>query len=387
MLTRKKQNIRIETGKNGFEKIQNDWSELTKKINNKRFFHYFEWYESYIEALEKNLEALLFIVMENCSEAEAIIPLKKIKSGCFDILELPDHNHLPLRDIIFPECFQTKNSINNLVESLQSFKKLKWDFMRLSCLLPDSCALKAFNKYSGPKVVRKLSTCCYIPLQSFEKFEANLSKNMCKQLKRARKKARALGEMQNRSFQTVTELAKAFPVFLDIEASGWKGIKGSGSAIKCNDNLIKFYKILLNKFSKFGESRIDILYIDERPISGELQLCINDTSYSLKGGIDEAMRHISPGQLHRELLLKTYSREQKIKYFNLVSGEYIQDHKRWKASSHDTYEVIIFNRTFKALPAFSYLQAKEIIKPFYKSYAKSMLKKTPFCRQDSANFK
>lgn len=373
-----KQNIRIETGKNGFKKIQKDWNEVIKKLSNKRFFHYSEWYESYIEALEKNLESLFFIVIENYTVTEAIIPLKKTKSACFEILELPTHNHLTLRDIIFPECFQTNESIKNLVKYLISYKKIKWDFIRFSCLLPDSCALKAVNKYSGLKVVRKKSTCCYIPIQSFEKIEANLSQNMRKQLKRARKRSKTIGELHHESFQTLSELAKGFPIFCDLEASGWKGIKGTGSAIKCNENLIKFYNSLLNRFSEYGASKIDILYIDDRPISGELQLIINNTTYLLKGGYDEAMGHISPGQLLRELLLKTYAQKQKIKCFNLVSGEYILDHKRWKPSTYDTYEVVIFNRTLKALLAYSYIKAKEFIKPFYRSFIKPMLTKIGF---------
>jgi CelD/BcsL family acetyltransferase involved in cellulose biosynthesis len=184
--------------------------------------------------------------------------------------------------------------------------------------------------------------------------------------------------MQNRSFKTLSELAKAFPVFLDLEASGWKGIKGTGSAIKCNENLIKFYNFLLTRFSEYGESIIDILYIDERPISGQLGFIINDTYYLVKVGYDEAMSHISPGNLHRELLLKTYAPKQQIKYFNLVSGEYTLWHKQWNASSHDTYEVVIFNRTIKALLAFSYIQTKEFIKPFYRSFIKPMLIKIRF---------
>ena len=371
-------NIKIVTGKEEFKKIQIEWSELVKKIKNRRFFHYYEWYESYINALETNLKSIFFVVLSNSTCTEAIIPLKKVKEFCFDILELPNHSHLTLRDIIYPECLQKNESIQKLVAHFISSKKFKWDFIRLSCLLPDSCALSAFRNYSGIKIIRKLGSCCYIPTQSYEKIEANLSRSMRKILKRKLKKAKAIGEIKNRSYKTLSELTKVYPIFLDLEPSGWKGIKGTKSAIKCNQDLIKFYYSLLSGFSVYGECIIDILYIDERPISGQFGFIINDTCYLLKCGYDVTVSQISPGNLHRDLLLKKYAQKPNIKYFNLVSGEYILWHKQWKASSHDTYEVIIFNRTLKALLAFSYIQAKEFIKPYYRFFIKPMLKKIRF---------
>jgi len=134
----------------------------------------------------------------------------------------------------------------------------------------------------------------------------------------------------------------------------------------------------LNRFSAYGECVIDILFIDERPISAQFGFIINDTYYLLKCGYDEAMSHISPGNLHRDLLLQTYAPKKNIKYFNLISGEYILWHKQWNASSLDTYEVIIFNRTLKALLAFSFIKTKEFIKPFYRSFIKPMFKKIRF---------
>jgi len=368
-------NIKIVTGKEEFEKIQKDWSEIVKKIHNRRFFQYYEWYESYINALETNLESIFFVVLSNSVFTEAIIPLKKIRGVYFNILELPDHNHLTLRDIIYPECLQKKESIQKLMAHLMSSQKFKWDFIRLSCLLPDSCALNAFKNYSGTKIIRKLGACCYIPTQSYEKIKANLSKNMRIQLKTILRKAKAIGEIQNRSYNTLSELTKAYPVFLDLEPSGWKGITGTRSAIKCNQDLIKFYNSLINRFSVYGESIIDILYIDERPISGQLGFIIKDTYYLLKCGYDVSMSHISPGNLHRDFLLKKYAQKQNIKYFNLVSGKQILWHSQWKASSLDTYEVIIFNKTLKGILAFAYMKTKEFIKPFYRSFIKPILKK------------
>jgi hypothetical protein len=73
--------VRIATGKAEFKKIQKDWSELVNKINNKRFYHYYEWYESYFNALEPNLESILFVVLSIRNVAEAIIPLKKTRGS------------------------------------------------------------------------------------------------------------------------------------------------------------------------------------------------------------------------------------------------------------------------------------------------------------------
>jgi hypothetical protein len=196
-------------------------------------------------------------------------------------------------------------------------------------------------------------------------------------LKRQFKKAKAIGEIKNKSYKTLAELTKIYPVFLDLEPSGWKGIKGTKSAIKCNQDLIKFYYSLLSGFSVYGECIIDILYLKERPISGQFGFIINDTSYLVKCGYDEAMSHISPGNLHRALLLKKYAQKQNIKYFNLVSGEQQLWHSQWKASSLDTYEVIIFNKTLKGILAYTILKTKEFIKPFYRSLTKPMFKKTP----------
>ena len=370
-------NIKIVTTKEEFEKIQEDWLAIVKKIHNRRFFQYYEWYESYINALETSLESIFFVVLSNSAFTEAIIPLKKIKGVFCNILELPNHNHLTLRDIIYPECLQKKESIQKLVADLMSFRKFKWDFIRLSCLLPDSCALNAFRNYSGIKIIRKLGTCCYIPAESYDKIKANLSRSMRKTLKRKYKKAKGIGEIHNRSYQTLSELTKAYSVFLDLEPSEWKGITGTRSAIKCKQDLIKFYNSLINSFSVYGECIIDILYIDDRPISSQFGFVINDTYYLLKCGYDVTVSQISPGNLHRDLLLKKYAQNPNIKYFNLVSGKQILWHSQWNASSLDTYEVLIFNKTLKGLLAFASIKMKEFIKPFYRSFIKPMLKKIP----------
>ena len=83
------QSIRIATGKAEFKKLQKDWSELLNKISNKRFYHYYEWYKSYFNALEPNLESIFFVVLSSRSVAQAIIPLKKIRGAIFEFLELP----------------------------------------------------------------------------------------------------------------------------------------------------------------------------------------------------------------------------------------------------------------------------------------------------------
>ncbi|MFC1818594.1 GNAT family N-acetyltransferase [Thermodesulfobacteriota bacterium] len=366
----KKPKISIKTGKNGLKEIQSDWNKLVDLLSPKRFFHYFEWYESYIDALEKNLESFFFILIKNDTDVEGIIPLIKRKEGFFNILELPHHAHLPLRDIIYPDCNQTKESIENLIEYLASLKGFNWDFIRFSCLLPDSCGLKFFEKYSGTKFVRKINTCDYIPIQPYEKIEANLSRNMRNQLKRARKKAKAIGKLHNESFQTLSELSKAFQILLDLESSGWKGMAGTKTAIICNEKLLNFYNLLLKGFSIFEASRIDILFVDTLPIAGQLGFVIGDTCYQLKIGYNEEMSHISPGNLHIELLLKKFAQDQKLKYFNLVSGANQKWHKKWKPSSYDTYEVIVFNRTFKGYLALAYFKTKEFLKPYYHAYIK-----------------
>lgn len=367
--------IKIVRGIPGLHEIKDDWEQLTSKLETRRYYHFFDWYGSYLKTLEINPDTIFFCVLYCNDKAEAILPLRKttlaVTGITFDILELPEHSHLPLGDIIFPECYQTKTSVNFLLKQLRKSAELRWDFIKLAGLLPGSTATSALLDHGNAFcITEKIRSCDYLETSSHGEFYTKLSKNMRSYLKKHNKKFAQEGHLSFEQFTELPEVEEAFPIFLEVEASGWKGKQGTCSAIKCHKNLSTFYLQVIQAFSGRKAGKINILRLDDKAISAQYALIVDDTCYLLKIGFDENFKHLSPGNIHLEYLLKYLEKSPEIKFLNLITDA--AWHERWNVSRLDVVQIFLFNRTFKGLIFLSLLYMKQYLRPVYHATLKKL---------------
>lgn len=361
--------LQIFRGVEGLKTIRPLWQELSAKIERKAFWHFYEWYEGYLTILEPNPQTVLFLLCVCENEPVAILPLKErqmLFGGMpVKVLELPRHPHMKFKDIVFPECYRTDQNVRVLVSGLRKNLQVDWDVIVFSDLLPDAAALTLLRTAPPPTGVEKAGSCCYIELApSYEAFMRGLSKGLRKNLRTSNKRASTKGRLENCMTRDPPELDRALQIFLEIEASGWKGSMGARSAILLDPNLVKFYRHMVAGFGKMGTCEIDLLYFNDCPVAGTLGMIGGDTMYSLKIAYHEAYASISPGNLQREKIVQYHIAQGEVKYLNLMSGDSSQWQQRWRPSKSDTFKGFIFRRRPKSLMFFSLKIFKQLAGTF-----------------------
>jgi CelD/BcsL family acetyltransferase involved in cellulose biosynthesis len=133
------------------------------------------------------------------------------------------------------------------------------------------------------------------------KFRANL-----------RRRAKRLAEMGAVALERVdgggdAEIDVAVDAFLRLEASGWKGERGS--AIALDPALAGFYRRMAHDAARRGALAIRSLVLDGRPIAVHLGLVHRGVYLLPKTAYDESLGNVSPGQLlQREVLAECEAR-------------------------------------------------------------------------------
>lgn len=143
---------------------------------------------------------------------------------------------------------------------------------------------------------------------SYEAYAAGLGANRRKDLAR---RMRRLGEEGRVEFRSDTEgegLARAVDSFLALEASGWKGRRGT--ALASRPETAAFARALFRSGAGPVSARADMLLLDGRPIAVSLALVSGRTAYLLKTAYDETLARFAPGLLLENEIVRALHAER-----------------------------------------------------------------------------
>lgn len=102
------------------------------------------------------------------------------------------------------------------------------------------------------------------------------------------------GPVTFRSAREVEAVRVAVEAFLTLEASGWKGARGT--ALRQDPALALFARTLTDDLAREGRCRIDSLDVDGRPVAMGVVLQSRDRAYYWKTAFDEGFAALSPGR-------------------------------------------------------------------------------------------
>jgi CelD/BcsL family acetyltransferase involved in cellulose biosynthesis len=125
--------------------------------------------------------------------------------------------------------------------------------------------------------------------------ERALSTSRRSKLRYYRNRLRKLGSLSHVHHETAEEVERALEAFLALEASGWKGRRGS--ALLSDERSARFTREAVIGLAGEGLASISALYLDERPVSMGIVLRSGRTAYTWKIAYDESMGQFSPGYL------------------------------------------------------------------------------------------
>jgi hypothetical protein len=133
-------------------------------------------------------------------------------------------------------------------------------------------------------------------------FEMALSSSSRKKLRQHRRRLEEKGALALKSCSEPAAVAQAFDEFLQLEAAGWKGRRGT--ALLCSAAEAAFARGMVAALAARGKTAVHALYLDGKPVSMQIVLRAGAAAFTWKTAYDEAMNDFSPGML----LLEDYTK-------------------------------------------------------------------------------
>lgn len=188
-----------------------------------------------------------------------------------------------------------------------------------------------------------------------EALAAAWSKNLRTSLQKSRKRLTADGPWRIVTASAGPEAAQAFGAFLHLEASGWKGSSGTGSAIALDPRLTAFYRRLLEAGRPGLRCEIALLEAGGRPAAAQFAMIDGQCRHVLKIAYDESLSRYSPGQVLLEEMLKRACADPALSITSLVTD--MPWHQAWRPIPEPCAEVIIFRDRWRRLAFRAYESA------------------------------
>lgn len=339
--------VRTFNGTKGLSALREDWERLTRLLPVPRFFHFYGWYKCWLEALVTDPASAYFFALYNERSIVGIVPLQLITRSMSGLplrrLELPRHDHMNLADVVFaPDADHTALMLSLIRHLEQHTNKIPWDLLSFSRTQESSAvtlALRATLRLRCESVKHGHNPYVLCPdSAASDRLPPSFRRNLRRLARRSQ------GELKLVCYREKAELPKALATFFEIEASGWKGRNGDRTAIACNPSLQAFYQSLAEYFAEIEGCIINLLWLNNVCIAGQLGLLTERVLYILKIGYSDAHRHLAPGNLLMQRALEHYGAANNVDAVSFVS-EVPWEH-RWRTQAEPLWDHKIFNRTF-----------------------------------------
>lgn len=226
----------------------------------------------------------------------------------------PMHDHLTLGDALICPSLTAAQRQSALERALALAGKAQWDWQIGN--VPDRSALLTAIDDNHRWQRRESRQSAWFDLQNKQ---APGSGKLRRNLKRLRMKLQEQGQLRAQWLTTREDLLEAMPHFLSLEASGWKGEQGLGTAIATDPALKHFYEQLLTPTFAGLQPLIALLWLEDKCIAAQFALQTDRCLSLLKIAYDETFSSFSPGSL---LLQDTadYAMEQNLATLSLVTA-------------------------------------------------------------------
>lgn len=326
------------------------WDQLARSYGDKSIFINYEWFDSWWKAFGKGKNPFVTVLQKD----------GKIKA-------------------IFPLC--TDDQLENRLTSMTNDHTCHYDFIVEPQARTDAISvfLKLF-KYIAPNNTIEID---YIPIDSdnmlslvlklrsnwmpvhaeshpqapwtkvtgnWEQYCRSLPKGLKDTIKYGNKKAEAKGRLRFEAICHTDSLDKLLNTFFDVEYNSWKGQEGT--AIKCQTDVERFYRLFADKAMQRGELILQILTLEEIPVAADYCLRSGETVYLVKTGYNEAFASLSPGVLLRFHSLKYLFEQPEISTYSFL-GVCDPWKMRWTSLSEEYGHIKIYPKSLRGWNRYS----------------------------------
>ena len=163
----------------------------------------------------------------------------------------------------------------------------------------DGAAMKAFTEVlrrggMQPMVLQShVRACLDATGDADDLLREALGAKKLKELRRQRNRLAEHGAVEFDVARTPAEMVTAVETFLTLEASGWKGQRGT--ALSQDDGDAAFVRRATSALAQTGQCEIVTLRAGEAPVAAAIVLRHQDRAFYFKLGVDERFAKYSPG--------------------------------------------------------------------------------------------
>ena len=200
-----------------------------------------------------------------------------------------------------------------------------------------SAALTVAEELGWRSLIQPTFLTPWRPLSPTVPWDDGLTRRFRRNLRRAERRLGELGEVCFEVVTTGTRLKQALDVFYRLEASGWKGQRGT--AVAQRSQVKRFYDGLVDR----AEVWIPILTVCGDPVAAYVLRISGHNIFALKTGYDQTYSKYAPGLLLTSRVIR-YGLEHGMEMLDLMASQ-----ARWKADwareVRPHYELLLFAPT------------------------------------------
>jgi hypothetical protein len=311
-------------GAGGLAALEDDWRTLYAQMPNPAVWHSHEAYSAYLAQLCPAPERFRCYVLSDGERVRAILPIEERVDRSFRmplrVWGMPWHQEggWLTSDAIGPEDDARRALLPLVIERLRH-EPGRPALLVLGRTRDASALWDGLAGYAPSSLFAFADGGEYVvPTDmSLDAFMRRLSRNSRSILSRAARKFEMLDGATYALTATHEDLAAAYESLLEVEASGWKGRRGS--AIRQQPRIADFYRDLLGRLTLDGRCEIHALHAEGRCIAASLCVHTGRERAMLKCGYDESYAHVSPGRLLNHKAIERSCEDPGIDAVNLSS--------------------------------------------------------------------
>ena len=320
--------FRAFQGSQGLERLAPEWTILAESMPDARFNHFPGWYRAHLVSHMSDPDSLWFIAAYRDQQLAAVFPLQfqshQVKILQPKFLGTVDDDELQLSDFVFAKTASNANLLYEMTRWLRSQRQLRWDMLRM-LKIPEDSSFAYSARARLPKAtvaIRYDGSAHFDTSGTYDQATQAMSSKFRSNLRRRNRLAENSATLRFQSCGQQGELDDAFNTFLEIEASGWKGPAGTASAIRCRPAVLAFYAALVREFGASDQCVINLLWLGDQAIAGQLGLRIGRTLHILKVGYRDAYSVLAPGILLQERTIRHACEDAGIDILSMVNEPY-----------------------------------------------------------------
>ena len=324
----------------GLEALRPIWDHIFRGCRNSSFHNDWRWHFS----LQKYLiqSDVCYVYVSKGEEAVAVLPLQLVvrRYGPIKrrILILPYHVAVDLSDILVVDTYRDVPFLGGAIEYLRSNPPCPWDMVQLTQFTERSCLVRQVDLIGASRI--PMGRSAYVASTSSDIFD-QISKKQIKNVRRHLRNAEtSFGGCTFAMAENEADVLAKYQVFLEVEASGWKGDEGTKSAILFRPDARTFYRETLKLFGKTGQAVVGLLAFGGQPVAAQIGLRTGRRLSLLKIGFDEKYRDYGPGSV--ALLMCMDAEKSGTRELSLVTCPPWSD--RWHFNQEEKFVFEVFNR-------------------------------------------